>query len=117
MHVHKLKVQFHEDCLMNMFMIILEGKAWSWYEGLPSASIYSLKDFHLEIFEKYRESHPYFSMVEDCCEHFEVFIQNLENYYGDEDFMDLEILEALYQNPFHHQEGQVFSPLDESETK
>ena len=26
MHVRKLKVQFHEDCLMQMFMVTLEGK-------------------------------------------------------------------------------------------
>jgi hypothetical protein len=26
MHTHKLKVKFHEDCLMKMFMATLEGK-------------------------------------------------------------------------------------------
>jgi hypothetical protein len=26
MHVHKLRVKFHEDRLMNMFMVTLEGK-------------------------------------------------------------------------------------------
>ena len=100
-----------------MFMETLEGIAWSWYEGLPSASIYSLKDFHSALFEKYRDSHSSLSLVEDSCEHFEVFIQNIENYYVDEEFMDEEILEALYENPFHHQEEHVSSPLDESETE
>jgi len=41
-HVHNLKVQFPEDCLMNMFMATLEGKTWSWYESLPNGSLYSL---------------------------------------------------------------------------
>jgi hypothetical protein len=27
MHVHKLNIRFHEDCLMKMFMATLEGKA------------------------------------------------------------------------------------------
>lgn len=65
MHVHKLKVVFHEDCLMKMFMATLEGKARSWYEGLSFASLYSLKDFHLVFFEKYKESHPSLSLVEN----------------------------------------------------
>ena len=55
------------------------------------------------------------SLVEDCCEHFEVFIQNLENTWGDEEFMDEEILKALHENPFHHQEEIVTSPLPENE--
>lgn len=41
----------------------------------------------------------------------------MESVYGNEEFMDEEILEALYENPYHHQQEQVFSPLDESETK
>jgi len=39
MHVRKLNVQFHEDFLMNMFMVTLEGKAKQWYENLPFASL------------------------------------------------------------------------------
>jgi len=35
-------------------------------------------------------------LVENFCEHFEDFIQNPENYYGGEDFMDEDILEALH---------------------
>ena len=43
MHICKLGVEFHEDYLMKMFMDILEGNARSWYERLPSESLYSLK--------------------------------------------------------------------------
>ena len=46
MHARKLKVQFHEYCLLKMFMDSLERKAWSWYEGFPPASIHSLGVFH-----------------------------------------------------------------------
>ena len=47
-HVHawKLKVEWHEDCLMKMFMKTLEGKSRKWYKGLDPGSLFSLKDFH-----------------------------------------------------------------------
>ena len=103
MHVHKLKVSFHEDCLMKMFMASLEGRSWSWYEGLPHASIHSLKVFHATFYEEYKESYPSLSLVSNCCDHFKVFIQDLEDSYGDDMFMDEEILKALQDKPFHHQ--------------
>ena len=56
------------------------------------------------------------SLDENCCDHFEDFIQNMENCYGDEVLMDEEILEALYENPFHHQEEMVTSIFPENET-
>jgi len=120
MHARKLKVQFHEDCLMKMFMATLEGKARSWYEGFPSSSLYSLKDFHLVFFEKYKESHPFLSLVDNCCDHVENdFIQNLEKNYGEEELMDEEmdeeILEALHENPFHHKEDMVTSLLPKNQ--
>ena len=34
-HIHKLGVELHEDSLMKMFMVSLEGNARSWYDGLP----------------------------------------------------------------------------------
>ena len=30
-HIHKLGVELHEDSLMKMFMVSLEGNARSWY--------------------------------------------------------------------------------------
>ena len=44
------------------------------------------------------------SLVKDSCEHFENFIEHMENAYEDDEFMDEEILEAIYENPFQHQE-------------
>lgn len=55
------------------------------------------------------------TLVENCSDHFEDFIQNMENSYGDEEFMDEQILEALYENPFHHQDEMVTSLLLENE--
>ena len=54
MHTRKLKVYFPKDCLMKIFMATLEGEAQSWYESLPSGSIYCLKDFHTMFFERYK---------------------------------------------------------------
>ena len=31
-HIHKLGVELHEDSLMKMFMVSLEGDVRSWYE-------------------------------------------------------------------------------------
>ena len=42
-HIHKLEVELHEDYLMKMCMASLEENSRSWYEGLPSGSLSSLK--------------------------------------------------------------------------
>ena len=57
-HVHRLKINFLESCLMKMFMATLEDEAWSWYESFPPACIYCLKDFHALFIERYQESYP-----------------------------------------------------------
>ena len=93
----------------------LDGKAWSWYEGLPPANICSLRVFHSIFYEKYKESHPSLSLVNNCCDQFGVFIQNLEDSYDDNEFMDEEILEALHDNIFNHQKEQVFSLMEEND--
>ena len=54
-------------------------------------------------------------MIEDCCDHFNNFIQELESAYGDEEFMDDELLYALNENPFHRHEKIMDSTLDDSE--
>jgi hypothetical protein len=104
MHIHRLRIELLEDCLMKMFMASLEGKSRSWYEKLSLGSLYSLKDFHLVFFERYKVSYPYLLLVEDCCKYVESFILNMENLYGDEEFMDEEILEALCESAFQHHE-------------
>ena len=100
MHIRKLKVDFPEDCLMKIFLAILEGKAQSWYESLRPACIYCLKDFHAMFIERYKDSYPSLNLVQDYCKHAYSFIESLEKYYEDDNFMDYEIMEVLYENPF-----------------
>ena len=85
MHIHKLRVEFHEVFLMKVFMVTLEEKEIPWYKKLLVASLYSSKYFHLTFYENYKESYPSLSLFEKCCQvNFENFIQHMENYYGDE---------------------------------
>ena len=35
--------------------------------------------------------------MQNCCEHISNFIEDLENFYGDNELMDGEIMEALYE--------------------
>lgn len=100
MHIRKLKVGFPKDCLMKIFMATLEGEAQSWYENFPTACIYCLKDFHALFIERYKDSYPSLNLVHDCCKHAYGFIESLEKYYEDDNFMDHEIMEALYKIPF-----------------
>ena len=116
MNVQRLKVQFPEDCLMKMFMVTLEGKAWSWYESLPNGSLCSLVDFHFSFYEMYKEFHSSSLLVKDCCKHCLSFTEYLVIFYEYYEFMDEENLEALHENPFHHQKERIASLLDENET-
>ena len=87
MHSHKLNVEWHEYCLVKMFMDTLEGKERSWYEILPASSLYSLEDFHSTLYENYKGSYPPLSLFENCCQvNFKYFIQHMEDDYGDEEF-------------------------------
>ena len=56
----------HEDFLMKMFMDSLEENARSWYEGLPSESLFSLTDFHTVFHEHYKNQYPSLLLVQDC---------------------------------------------------
>jgi len=107
MHIRKLKVDFPEDCLMKIFLATLEGEAQSWYENLPLACIYCLKDFHALFIERYQVSYPSLNLVHDCCKHAYSFIESLEKYYEDDNFMNDEIMEALYENPFQQHEENL----------
>ena len=64
--------------------------------------------------KKYRETYPSFILIEDCCDHFENFIQELESAYGDQEFMDDEILDALNENHFHCHEKIMDYSIDDS---
>ena len=137
LHIHRLKIEFPEYFLMNMFMATLEEKGRSWYESLPSSGLYSLKDFHSVFFQHYQSSNSSLSMINSCCEISENFIEFLQNLYGDEeclndeiieslhDFssqqestvssLDEEILEPLHENPFHHKKESIAPSLNETD--
>ena len=91
MHIHRLGVGFHEDCLMKMFMDTLEGKARSWYEGLKPGSLFSLKYFHTTFFEFNGNSHHSLLLFKYFCESCEDFIQYLEEGFGYKECLDDEI--------------------------
>ena len=62
----QLNIEFPGDCFMKMFMATLEEQVRKWYESLPSASLYSLKEFHLVFFQHYQSSNSSLSMIDSC---------------------------------------------------
>ena len=76
---------------MKMFMETLEEGERLWYEGFPSASLYSLKDFYSTFCENYKESHPFIELVENFCGKFESLFQHLGIGIDDEDLTNDEI--------------------------
>ena len=107
MHIHKLGAELHEDYLMKISMVSLEGNAWSWYERFPSGSLYSIEDLHKIFHEHFKDQYPSLLLVEDCCMHVKGFIGDLENMYIDDELVDEENLEILYDNPFQRKEIQT----------
>jgi hypothetical protein len=87
MHIHRLGVKSHEDYLMKMFMATLEGEARSWYEGLPSASLFSLEDFYSVFCVNYKKSYPSLVLIENFCGKFYNLIQHMGIDIDDEDLM------------------------------
>ena len=106
-YIYKLGVELHEDSLMKMFMISLEGNARSWYEGFPAGSLYSLRDFHTIFHEHFKDRYPSLLLVQDCCIHAKGFIEYLEHMYSDDELVDEELLEILHENPFQEKETQI----------
>jgi hypothetical protein len=115
MHACKLKVEWHANCLMKMFMDSMEGKERSLYEKLPLSCICSLNDFHTLFFEHFKESYSSLLLVKNCCEHFEGYIQNIKYVYGNDMFMDDEIIEDIHDNHFHHQKGLLEDSFHDSQ--
>lgn len=67
------------------------------------------------LFERYKESYPSLILVQNYCRHAYSFIENIENVYEDDDFIDNEIMEALYENPFlQHKESDTYQDDQEN---
>ena len=77
MHIHKLRIEFLEDCLMNMFMETLEERERFWYERLPPASLYFLEDLYSVFCKNYKERYPSIVLVENLCENFDNIFQHM----------------------------------------
>jgi hypothetical protein len=58
---------FHEDILMKMFMIILDGDARQWYKSLPVDSIFSLKYFNVVFHSYCKIIYPTELLLKYCC--------------------------------------------------
>ena len=101
MHVHKFRADLPEDCLMKMFMAIVEDGARTWYEGLQLRSLFSLRDFYMNLLEHYEKTLSYLSLLQDCCDFCEVFIPYLKILGDNGECMDEDMLEALYDFSSH----------------
>ena len=103
-HVWKVKIEWHEECLMKMFMLTLEGNTRDWYEWLEPKSLFSLKDMHQVFYENYKGNSP--SLSWDCCEQSQNIIQYLLDI--DENLVDmhledlLEAIQEFHMHPSYH---------------
>ena len=88
---------------MKMFMVSLEGNA-RLYEGFPIQILYSLREFHLAFHEHFKNQYPSLLLVRDCCTHDRGFIEQQKGMYGEEEFMDEEILEIYLYIHFKKKE-------------
>jgi hypothetical protein len=90
---------FHEDVLMKMFMISLEGDARQWYKALPPGSISSLREFHACFHYHCRIIFRAELLFEDCCNEESIEQVPQEN-HDDEGFTDEDCDQELWKNKF-----------------
>ena len=106
-HIHssRLKGDWHEDCLMKIFMVTLKGKAREWYEALKPASLFSLKDFHKVFYKHYKVYFPSLSLAEDIIH----YLKNIDEYFGNWFPKDLleEIQKFHFQVKFHNNQEEL----------
>lgn len=71
----------HEDVLMKLFMVLLEGDVRKSYRRLPHSAIYSLNIFHTRFCEYFKCMYLVGLLDFDCCK--DCNDNNLENQYVD----------------------------------
>ena len=69
--------------------------------------MFSLTDFHIVFHEHYKNLYPSLLLVQYCCMHVKAFIEDLKKLCGDDELVDEELLEILYENPFQKKETQT----------
>ena len=103
---------------IKMAFLNQEDKARIWYEGLPSGSLCSLKDFHRIFFGHYGKSYPSSPLFQDCCKFWKGFIQYLKSINDDVECMDddeiLEEFNEFYSQASCHDDQEVFQQVDVS---
>ena len=109
LHIHRLRIDFPEDCLMKMFMITLEENVGLWCETRPCSSISSIKDFYLAFCKRYKRDYPTLELIEDSYGNFESLKLCLGFEVVDEDLRNDEIKEAPLES-----NCQSSCPLDMS---
>ena len=110
-HVWRLNVEWHEDCLMKMFMATLEGKARNWYEWLEPGILFYLKDFHKVFYKHYIGYFPSLSLAKNCCDQSQDIIQYLID--SDEDLENLHPKDLLTSIHEFHSQDNYHDSLDE----
>jgi len=106
MHVHRIGLQFLGDCLMKMLMEILEDDVKSWYEELPTASLCSLKYFHVAFCDNYKQHYLSLLLIEKLCGKFEQLFQFIGIDIDGEDIVTHDIEEVLSEFYLHQNERE-----------
>jgi hypothetical protein len=111
---------------MKMFMYSLEGDARDWYRYLPPSRISSLKEFHATFHDHCKRYFSVESLLENCCEEFEVYIQHTiicssnskdsknERGFPDEEMEEDSISHESFSNSFVQEEDLQVDFYDES---
>ena len=103
-HVWRLKVEWHDDCLMKMLMLTLEGKSRDWYEWLRTGNLFSLRDLHMIFYDHYKEKSPYLSLDGIFCNQYEGIIEYLVGIYEDlGNWQPEDLIAAIHE--FHTQDN------------
>ena len=74
----------------------------------------SFKYFHTVFHEHFKYQYPSLLIVQYCCMHDKGFIEQLKNMYGEEDFMDDELLEILHEYSYKKEIQTNFHDIQEN---
>jgi hypothetical protein len=70
----------HEDVLIKLFRFSLEGHAREWCQSLPTASIHSLKGFHVAFHLFCKEKFAADLLYPECCHDFDLLCKGYDNH-------------------------------------
>jgi hypothetical protein len=111
-HMHRLGLNLPKDCLMNMFIKTLEDDVRSWYEELPTASLCSLKYFHVAFCDNYKQHYLSLLLIEKLCGKFEQLFQFIGIDIDDEELVTHYIEEVLSKFSLHQDEREEINNVN-----